>query len=79
MKNFNLIILSKENKIDVEATQVTVNSENGYLTILANHIPLITTLKEGNIEWILDNKKEYIHVNRGIMKVDREKVKINQN
>lgn len=76
MKTFKLTIISKDRKIEKNATQIVVNTENGQLTILANHIPFITTIVEGNSEWSADNKREKVFLKNGIMKVDREQVMI---
>lgn len=57
-----------------ETNSVTLPGSEGELTILKNHIPLITPLKEGNIK--LKTKKEELNfrINGGVLEVKPEKV-----
>lgn len=34
-----------------EATEVSLPTSDGEITVLKGHIPLITILKEGNVKW----------------------------
>ena len=74
MKTFKLIVMYKNNKLEVEASEFIVNTENGQLTILKNHIPFITTIKEGNACIVSENGKINLGVKEGILKVDRDSV-----
>jgi len=57
-----------------ETNSVTLLGSEGELTILKNHIPLITPLKKGNIK-IKTNKEELnFRINGGILEVKPEKV-----
>ena len=51
-----------------------VNTENGQLTILPEHIPVITMTNEGIITWYNQNTKRNVELERGILKVDRNEV-----
>lgn len=57
-----------------EINSVTLFGSEGELTILKNHIPLITPLKKGNIK--IKTKKEELNfrINGGILEVKPEKV-----
>lgn len=55
---------------DAEAESATFDTTTGQITVLDNHEPLITTLKEGLIKIIDKNKKEnYIEVKDGFLEV----------
>lgn len=49
------IVTQETRLLTVDATQVTVETEAGEITILPGHIPLVTRLKEGLLKY-LDNK-----------------------
>lgn len=57
-----------------ETNSVTLPGSEGELTILKNHIPLITPLKKGNIK--IKTKKEELNfrINGGVLEVKPEKV-----
>ncbi len=49
-KNYQLLILTPEKKIfEAEVVSLVAPGELGYLGILANHAPLLTTLAQGKI------------------------------
>lgn len=55
---------------DAEAESLTCETTEGQITVLDNHEPLITTLKQGLIKIIDKNKKEsYIGVRDGFLEV----------
>lgn len=59
MNTLHLIISSvSENLFDGHAVSVTVPGAAGEMTILPNHEPLITTLKEGTITLREANKED---------------------
>lgn len=50
-KNFQLLVLTPERKVfEDKATSIVAPGEAGYLGILADHAPLVTTLKMGRLE-----------------------------
>ena len=50
MKSFKLTIAAIDKKrFEGEVKQVTVPAENGEMTILANHTPVVALLKSGKI------------------------------
>ena len=61
MNTLHLIISSvSENLFDGPATSATIPGSAGEMTILPNHEPLITTLKEGEITVRIPNKEEKV-------------------
>ena len=75
MKKFSLKIMSKEKTITREVQEVVVNANEGYLTILKNHIPLISTLRDGKIHWRDESElREDLLIKNGLMKVTRDEV-----
>jgi F-type H+-transporting ATPase subunit epsilon len=63
----------KNTLFDAEAESATFDTVTGQITVLDNHEPLITVLKEGLIKIISKDKKEnYIQVKDGFLEV-REK------
>ncbi|MEK6765042.1 MAG: ATP synthase F1 subunit epsilon [Planctomycetota bacterium] len=58
-----------------EVTAVIAHGTDGYLGILAQHAPLITTLEPGQLSITEpDEKKVTFSVNKGIMEVRKNKV-----
>ena len=58
-----------------EVASVTVHGSDGYLGVLAQHAPLITTLEPGLLSITEpDEKKVTFSVNKGIMEVRKNKV-----
>jgi F0F1-type ATP synthase epsilon subunit len=60
----------KNTLFDAEALSITCDTATGQITVLDNHEPLITVLKEGLIK-IIDkaNKENYIRVKDGFLEV----------
>ena len=60
-----------------EITQVTVPTESGEITVLADHIPLVSILKPGVIEIkSAEDEIEIMSVSGGFIQVMRDKVVI---
>jgi len=60
-----------------EAQMLNVKTLDGELTILPNHIPLITELRPGNIRIIDKNHKEsIIAISSGFLEVNPREIKI---
>ena len=77
-KSFKLIIVTPEKKIyDGEVTSVIAPGDLGYLGVLADHAPLITSLKQGNLE-ITDpgGAKNTMVITGGFMEVVKNTVTI---
>ena len=63
-----------ENLFDGEAVSMTVPGSAGEMTVLGEHEPLITTLKEGNIVVRVSRDSEplYFPITAGILEVRRD-------
>lgn len=71
---FNLKIARNSGVLfDDKATSVNIPTESGYITVLPNHIPLLSIIKKGTITI---NKEEKIEVESGIVDIRRDIVKI---
>jgi len=70
-------IISLDKKVfEGEVESVVVPGKEGQLTVLPNHIPLICPLKKGKIRIIKEKKEIEFEIEEGILKIDKEGVKI---
>jgi len=78
MKKFNLKIISpKKIAYENEVICVTVPSKTGEISILKNHIPLFSLLKEGILKIKDDlNKEFYFAIGGGYLETDGKEVTI---
>lgn len=66
----NLSILTLQKKLyEGDVDYVAVPATDGWLGILPNHIPLITSLKSGVISIKKKNKEEKIEIEKGFLEV----------
>lgn len=56
------------------AESVTLPTTSGEITILAKHIPLISSLKSGMLKYSSDSKKNEIDIKSGFVYTDGKKV-----
>ena len=75
-KTFSLNVITPENVVySNEVAAVTAHGSDGYLGVLPEHAPLITTLEPGPLSINEpDEKTVTFTVNRGIMEVRKNKV-----
>ena len=67
-ENFNLEIISPEQTLfNSEVKQVAIPAYEGIMTILKDHISLITFLRPGFIELEIDSKTEKFYAEEGIV------------
>lgn len=59
-----------------EADQITLPTQNGEITILANHIPLISSMKHGELIIKNDEKEIFMAVCNGFIEVKRNNITI---
>ena len=73
---FSLNVITPEKVVySNEVASVTAHGSDGYLGVLAQHAPLITTLEPGLLSITEpDEKKVTFSVNKGIMEVRKNKV-----
>jgi F-type H+-transporting ATPase subunit epsilon len=71
MKNIELKIVTPEKVIyDSPVESVSFPTMDGEITILPNHVPLISALKPGELKIRKDGKEEFFHVTKGVAEVD---------
>ena len=76
-ENFNLEIISPDQTlINTEVKQVTIPAYEGLMTILKDHISLITFLRPGFIEAEIQNKIEKFYVEEGTVEFFNNKLLI---
>jgi F-type H+-transporting ATPase subunit epsilon len=76
-ENFNLEIISPDQTlINAEVKQVIIPAYEGIMTILKDHISLITFLRPGFIEAEIENKIEKFYVEEGTVEFFNNKLLI---
>ena len=76
-EKFNLEIISPDQTlINAEVKQVTIPAYEGLMTILKDHISLITFLRPGFIEAEIENKIEKFYVEEGTVEFFNNKLLI---
>ncbi len=80
MKSFKLTIAAIDKKhFEGEVKQVTVPAENGEMTILANHTPVVALLKNGKIlvKTAKDNEEvEELEIKKGALEFSNNECNI---
>ncbi len=68
---YNFRILTPGAKaLDATVISIVAPGEAGYLGVLANHAPLITTLREGDLKVRFeDNREKQYRIGSGLLKV----------
>ena len=75
--NFNLEIISPDQTlINTDVEQVTIPAYEGLMTILKDHISLITFLRPGFIEAEIENKVEKFYAEEGTVEFFNNKLLI---
>ena len=76
-ENFNLEIISPDKILfNSDVTQVVIPAYEGIMTILKDHISLITFLRPGFIEVEVNNKSEIFYVEDGTLEFFNNKLLI---
>ena len=70
------IITPDQTILNSETNQVTIPAYEGLLTMLKDHISLVTFLRPGFIEALLNNKIEKYYVEEGIVEFSNNKLLI---
>ena len=68
------IITPDKNLYDGKADLVTVPGTSGSIGILNNHAPLVSSLKNGEVKVILNEKEEFFKIDGGVVEVSQNKV-----
>lgn len=76
-KTFKLKLIAPDGvKYEEEATEVTLPTADGQITVLPNHMPLISLLKPGAISIKNGSKEEELATEGGIVEISNNVVKI---
>ena len=59
-----------------EVTSVTLPGTSGLFTVWENHAPLISSLKEGKISFLADNKETVLNIESGFAEVSKNVVTV---
>lgn len=70
------LITSEGNAFSGDCVSVTLPSGDGEITILKNHIPLLSTVKPGTVIIRTDEEELYFAVSRGVVQVGRMGLRI---
>lgn len=74
---FLLEIITPERKaFTEEVDMVTAPTLTGTIGILARHVPLFTSIVEGEVKIVKDNHEYYLAIGGGFMQVTKQKVTI---
>jgi len=75
--SLNIKITTPEGVIfEDNVSSATIPTQMGEITILKNHIPLVSALSPGEIVLKKDNKEEYLSVSTGFVEVNNNKITI---
>lgn len=70
-KPYRLLVLSQEKQlVDVEVESATVPTTTGQVTILADHIPLLSSLAGGELTYKTNQGQESIVISKGFLDMD---------
>ena len=77
MKKFRLIVVTPLDKVfDGEVEQISLMGQCGSLSILANHIPLVTNFKAGECRIYSDDRIDEWTTSGGLLSVTEEGVRL---
>lgn len=75
--NIHLLILSPQKKmLDQMVCKVSLPGTKGRFMVLYNHAPLISSLEEGEIVYVSDNKEGRMSILSGFVEVNNNKVTV---
>jgi F-type H+-transporting ATPase subunit epsilon len=67
---YQLRILTPSDKVlDEEVVSLVAPGEAGYLGVLANHAPILTTLKRGTLKVKFTDSEKWYEIDGGILRV----------
>ncbi len=72
-----LVILTPEKEVfRGNVTSVTLPGSKGRFQVLPNHAPLISSLQEGDVVYVVGDAEQTIHVRTGFVEVNGENVNV---
>ena len=77
MKNFNLKLITPAGvAFEGEASEISLPTPDGQITVLANHEPIISLLSPGEIVMHQNGKPQYLATEGGVVEIANNLVKI---
>lgn len=70
------IITPEKIVFDEEVDQVSLPTENGQITILGNHVPLVTTIEPGELIYKKHQKLTHMAAGYGFAQVGKDNIKV---
>lgn len=70
------IITPERQAFHEQVDEVRVPTSSGAIGVLAHHVPLFTTLTEGEVKIIVGNKELFLAIGGGFMQVLKDKVAV---
>lgn len=69
-KKIKLSVVSQEKELlSTDVDQVSLPTSTGQITVLPDHIPLLSQLQTGELSYLIDEKQESIVISSGIVDV----------
>ena len=63
--------------LEDEVTSVVAPGEIGYLGVLHNHAPLVTTLRAGKLSWqAADGRRKTVMIGAGLLEISRNRLTV---
>jgi len=76
-KKIKLEIITPEKTIYSDLiSQITLPTTEGEITVLPNHIPLISSFLAGEIKIVIDEKEQFLAASGGLIQVNFNEIKI---
>ena len=70
------IVTPEEILLQEVIEKVSIPTVEGEITILPNHIPLMSAMKPGELKIVRDGKQEFFSVTKGVIEVDGKSITI---
>ena len=72
-----LTVLTPEKMLlEAQVSKVELPGSKGRFMVLRNHIPVISSLDEGDVVYLSDGKEDRIHVLAGFVEINANKITV---
>lgn len=73
---FLTILTPERTLLEKNVSKVELPGAKGRFMVLKNHIPLISSLVEGNVSYVSEGKEENLKVRTGFVEINENKVTV---
>lgn len=73
---FLTILTPERTLLEKNVSKVELPGSKGRFMVLKNHIPLISSLVEGNVSYVSEGKEESLKVRTGFVEINENKVTV---